>query len=766
MSSSSSAAQPGAPGTREFHLPDQHSPDQHSPDQTSPGPHGDSLHTTDLRGEVSAAWQPADLEAEVRRIIDPAAAKQSLHWGRNYLYRAELSHAGETISVAVKQFRGDRLRERWRRRWRSTKARLSWEMAQAFRAAGVDTPEPLLLIESQAPGGPAFYICRHLEGVTEARYLLRAAAAGRAAEEFPEIDLASFLETLGATARKLHDAGILHRDLSVGNVLIEPRSDAAPRLWLVDLNRARQGSKPGQFARLRDLCRLALFRREDRARLLHGYFGAPPSPVALRKYGALHHLFQLRHRVKAPLAPLRKGLAGKLARRRPHAHIPAAPTGASTRDKVVWDYLSDQPHQHATRAEKAAIRLSDLRGHLEEARTIAAVLPRVWKRHRELTAALHRQPVTWSGMGLCLRPQPKDPEGLLAAVEQLGVRKLLLRLHPWQEEHDDEEELARELVSRGYELAFALPQNRDLVRDPKRWRASITQLGERFAPLGRHFQIGQAINRSKWGIWRAQEYVDLYLAAAEQLRQHPGVELLGPAVIDFEHHTAASVLNLRRSGLHFDIVSALLYVDRRGAPENRQAGFDTVGKATLLKAIAETSRNAGPRCWITEFNWPLWEGPHSPAGKKVSVDEETAADYTVRYFLLTLACGLIERAYFWQLAARGYGLLAPSEEGILEAGRKRPAFAAIATLHRELEGATCEGPIAAPEGARLLRFTRPDGGETLVGWTTGDRSHPPVTVTLPSTPRTLLDRDGKQLAAAGAHVQLRSSPTYFRWKTV
>lgn len=716
-----------------------------------------------LHGLAVGSWKPEELEAEVRRIVDPAAARRSLHWGRNYLYQAELTRGSETISVAVKQFRGEGLKQRWRRRWRGTKARLSWDLARAFLDARVHTPEPLLLIESEAPDGPAFYVCRHIEGTTEARYLLRAAAAGRAGEEFPEIDLVVFLQKLGAAARQLHDARILHHDLSVGNVLIEPREDDDPRLWLVDLNRARRGRKPGRFARMRDLCRLALFRPEDRARLLHGYFGATPSPSSLALYSSLHHLFQLRGRVKAPLAPLRRRLSGKLGPRRPHAHIPDAPTGASTRDKVVWDYLSDQPHQHATRAEKAAIRFTDLGGHLEQARTIAATLPRVWKRHRQLTADLHRQPIVWDGMGLCLRPQPQDPQGLLEAVEQLGIRKLLLRLHPWQEEHDAEEELARELVARGYELAFALPQNRDLVRDPERWRAAIAQIGERFAPLGSHFQIGQAINRSKWGIWRAQEYVDLYLAAAELLRQHQGVKLLGPSVIDFEHHTTAALLNLRRPGLRFDVVSALLYVDRRGAPESRQAGFDTVGKATLLKAIAETSRNAGPRCWITEFNWPLWEGPHSPAGKKVSVDEETAADYTVRYFLLTLACGLIERVYFWQLAARGYGLLAPSEEGTLNDARRRPAFAAIATLHRHLEDTTCEGRLPAPQGARLLRFTRNDGGETVVGWTTGSRADPAVTAELPGTPHTVVDRDGNALPSTSPQVQLRSSPTYFHF---
>ena len=231
-----------------------------------------------------------------------------------------------------------------------------------------------------------------------------------------------------------------------------------------------------------------------------------------------------------------------------------------------------------------------------------------------------------------MRPWPEAPDRLLEAIEELGVGKILLRLHPWDRDHDAEEELARELVARGYELMFALPQNRDLVRDPVRWRDQIEELAERFIPYGRHFQIGQAINRSKWGIWRYGEYFELAAVAAEILRRDSSVEILGPSVIDFEYHITAALLNCRHTDLRFDILSSLLYVDRRGAPEAGQFGFDTVGKVLLAQAIAETSRNCGPRSWVTEVNWPLWEGPHSPAGRTVSVSPEAQANYLARYF--------------------------------------------------------------------------------------------------------------------------------------
>jgi hypothetical protein len=214
------------------------------------------------------------------------------------------------------------------------------------------------------------------------------------------------------------------------------------------------------------------------------------------------------------------------------------------------------------------------------------------------------------------------------------------------------------------------------------------------------------------------------------------------------------VLNLRRAGFHLDAVSALLYVDRRGAPENRQAGLDTVDKVVLLKAIAETARNSTGRCWITEVNWPLREGPHSPAGRDVSVDEETQADHLVRYYLLTLCTGLVERVFWWQVVARGYGLVDPSDP---ENPRRRPSFLALKTLIRQLDGARLEEVLPAPPPARAYRFRRPDGAEVVVGWSAAGT----VKAVLPRPASAVIGRDGEELSAARPEVELGASPRYF-----
>ncbi|HEX9801256.1 MAG TPA: lipopolysaccharide kinase InaA family protein [Thermoanaerobaculia bacterium] len=717
-----------------------------------------------FRGEAAESFAVADLAAEAARLADPAAATKTIHWGRNYLYLARSETAEGPLEVVVKQFRppaGWRARIGWHLAGEGKAAR-SWRIARALHAAGIPTPEPLLLLESESGRAASVYVSRHLAGRVEARYLLRARNAGREGAEFPSIDFAAFLAAAARLARRLHDAGFWHRDFSIGNLLVLPGPTPAEiaEIALVDLNRCRAGRPVTLGERMRDLSRLAFERREDRRFLLALYFGGERAAPARAwvVYELSRRSFHGRHRVKNRWRAAWASLESWLVPRGAHPHIPLPPAGAGPRDRIVWDALSDQPHSHAGRIGRFGARIADLPDHLRSVAALAGAVPRIRRRYRELAAARNAAPFLWPGAGVALRPWPADPEALLDAVFSLGVRQALLRLHPWQGEHAAEEALARELAGAGLELTFALPQSRELVRDPPRWRAAIEELAERFAPYGARFQIGQAINRSKWGVWSYGEYLELAAAAAAILRRRPGVEIAGPAVIDFEAHATAMVLNRRHPTLRFDALASLLYVDRRGAPESRQLGFDTVDKVTMLGAIAETSRLvAGRRQWITEVNWPLAEGPHSPAGRRVAVDEETQADYLARFYLLALASGYVERIFWWQLVARGYGLIDPGAAGEL---RRRPAYAALATLVREVPAdSQCHGPLSAPGGARLYRFARPDGGEVVAGWSIGA----PLRAPLPAPVVGAVGRDGAPLALAGAaEVELASGVRYFR----
>jgi len=716
----------------------------------------------EYRGEIASSLRPVELDASVATLVSPTATSDTLHWGRNYLYGSHIDTAAGQVEVVVKLFRNQGRKRRVERRWKGSKAWRSWRASLALQRAGIATPEPLMWIESRSAEGPSFFVSRRLAGFLEARYYFRALEVGSEEEEYPQVEARLVVDQIGRSIRRLHDAGIWHRDLSIGNVLLVAAEEGAPlEVVLIDLNRARIKRRLTTLQRTRDLCRLRIFSPDLQERFLLSYWGVEAKGLWRQRslYQLLFKGFLFKVWLKKVARQPFRSLRDKVMPRHPYAHIPEAPEEASRRDRAVWDELSDQPHQHASRLERLAVRVGDAPLHGREWTAAVAAAPKIRRRYAELKTQLYSQPVEWPGMGIAIRPWAENPAALMGALKRLGARQVLLRLHPWQEQHTEEEELARELHRQGYEMTFVLAQNRDLVRDLGRWRAAVTELAERFGKFGIHFQVGQAINRSKWGIWNYREYIDLAAAAAEILRQDPRRQILGPGVIDYEPLRTAGVLNVQQDKVFFDILASLLYVDRRGAPENTQLGFDTVDKVTQLKAIAEISPNCGERSWITEVNWPLWEGPHSPAGRKVSVDEETQANYLARYYLLTLGTGLVERVYWWQLVARGYGLSHDSGEGEL---RQRASFAAFATLQRLLQGATFLGPVKSAPPVRLYHFRTASGEELIAGWASDNT---PVEAQLPRPADRATGLDGQELEISGSRVEVGGAPRYFWLET-
>jgi hypothetical protein len=727
--------------------------------------------------------------AELLRVIDPAAAQKTIHWGRNYLYQAQLADRVGALAVVVKVYRESGARRRIGRRWKGNRAQRSFDASTALLAAGVPVPRPVAALETAGAPATSFFLYEPLDAVIEARYFFRARNARSEREHFPAIDGALVLERIAAVLRRMHDAHLWHRDVSAGNVLLAgdwsgrgepgqriaggttvPASSATPsaggagdpvptgEVYLIDLARTRIGKPLTLSERMRDLARLPLHRAEDRAALLESYAGRRPRALERGLFAFHHHAFHLRHRLKNRLRGLQRAARG-LVSRGTHPHIPPAQQGAAVRDRVVWDPLSDQPHLHAGRTAKLRTRLADAGIHGREAALLVRRLPAIAARYRTLRRELHDRPVSFGEAGVGLHGGSAPAERLIAEVEALGVRRVLLRLQPWENELDRDAGLARELVERGKDVLLAVAQNRDLVRDLPRWRAALDEIAARFGGLASHVQIGHAINRSKWGIWNQREYADLVRTAVETFAGRgpggsPAFAIVGPGVIDFELYATCIALEWPENPVRFDAVTSLLYVDRRGAPENRQAGLDAQAKALLLRATIQTSRHGDRESWITEVNWPLHEGPHSPAGRHVSVSEDAQASYLARYHLLLLGSGVVERAYWWQLAARGYGLADVEPSGL----RRRPSWHALAFLHRALGGTRACGPLPSTPPLLIHAFERDDGGCWLVAWSANDR---PVEWRPPASPRRLFDRAGTEIPIpASATIAVAGAPVY------
>jgi hypothetical protein len=152
-------------------------------------------------------------------------------------------------------------------------------------------------------------------------------------------------------------------------------------------------------------------------------------------------------------------------------------------------------------------------------------------------------------------------------------------------------------------------------------------------------------------------------------------------VIDFEFHFSAHALfNLHK--IFFDGLSALLNVDRRGAPENTQMGFSLLDKIALQRSMMMLSPKVGDKFYITEVNWPIsGTAPFAPTSEHECVSEEDYALFMLRYYLLAFASRGVDAVFWHQLIASGYGLV-DARNGL----RKRLAFNVFKTMIKHLQG--------------------------------------------------------------------------------
>lgn len=212
---------------------------------------------------------------------------------------AALVRDGERIPVVVKRMRRDLLQ-----RDGNTRAERAQRIARHLQEHGIDTPEPLGV---EVHPHESVFVTRKLEGSVQIRsFFLRrddpAREAPSVAATFEEV-----LVALARFARRMHDSGVFFRDFTDGNVLVTAE-DGGPRLWIVDLDRARIRKPPlATFTRLRDLARPGLTRPGDRRRLLEAYWAPEPVPAGVP---LVHSTLRARivawNRLKRALRPWRR----------------------------------------------------------------------------------------------------------------------------------------------------------------------------------------------------------------------------------------------------------------------------------------------------------------------------------------------------------------------------------------------------------------------------------------------------------------------------
>jgi len=378
-------------------------------------------------------------------------------------------------------------------------------------------------------------------------------------------------------------------------------------------------------------------------------------------------------------------------------------------NRFPWDAYSDQPHIIKDKTFKKSIYKKAAFDQLCTIVTTLLLSPFVLFSYLFLQQKKHIDPQKFFALSVNL---DKNPQESVALVDALGVESLLIRF-PLCEMDRLPAYVDFVHSFKNKDIMINILQDRMHIKDHSLLKKDIHRIFQAF-PHIKKFQIGNAINRKKWAFYNTKEYISFY-KVVQDIRDeayHDKV-LLGSSVIDFEYHyTIRSLFNF--FPIKYDIFTSLLYVDRRGSPENKQMGFDLKKKIHLLRAIMTLSPKTTNKLYITEANWPLKNtAPYAPTSEKECISPETYALYMVQYYLITLATQEVDRVYWHQLIAPGYGLI-DNRHGII----KYPAFEAFKTMVSLLKEATLE-ESNIDGTVKFLRFKR-EKETIMIYWSDAD----------------------------------------------
>jgi tRNA A-37 threonylcarbamoyl transferase component Bud32 len=141
-------------------------------------------------------------------------------------------------SVYLKHYPLPDLRAVVRQMLRPAKARGEFDRALAVAARAVPTVEPLAVGETTR--GESFLVTRGLDDTQPLNEFLEQTLPALPPAERTAVRFL-LADTLADLLARMHDAGVRHRDLHAGNLLVQWRRACRPRLYLIDLHAVRLG---------------------------------------------------------------------------------------------------------------------------------------------------------------------------------------------------------------------------------------------------------------------------------------------------------------------------------------------------------------------------------------------------------------------------------------------------------------------------------------------------------------------------------------------
>ncbi len=703
---------------------------------------------------MSGNWQKTNFEAKIRwtfasgfsanfsaEDFENAIPETLISAGRERVEKLKIVRGNDKIECVGKTFpRANFFQRIFSEKRVGTKAQRAFRAAQILREHNIGTPEPLALGEKIDARGNILesqLFTKFVPEMTNFRDEMHRLYAHGNAQEISEL-----MQTVATACRAFHDAGIIHRDLGNQNIGLKKTPAGTWEVIFLDLDRVRifPAGTLTDAQRGKDLARIDL---PSELKTFFLFFHGEVLNIQniITAENKERKAFAWHSRLRPWRHPIREWKIRKKAKE--NATGNSVPFG---KELWLWDSRSEQPISAYASRERRKFR--SIKNIFKMLKGVLLYGNALWKNYKAIAAQSFSVPVDFDKtLGMSIEADSATWEMQiywLGELENGNVKlPILLRAyhHKGREHWEFLCEKACELHARGNAVAIAFVQDRAAIRVPESWREMVFLIAEKTHDFVDFYEVGHATNRGKWGVWDFQDYTKKLLVPALELkRAFPQIRLSGPACIDFDLHTLAGILCDVPAGT-FDFLSQHLYVDRRGAPENFQGKFDLVKKCAVHRAFAKSFAFKNEKIIVSEFNWPLqgkgtWSpcsaffcgenGGFSSFSRPPHVDETEFAQFSLRYWLLAIASGNVERVYFWRLTHRAFGLVDDADS---KNPRPCEAFFAFQKMLAALAGTRFERRVFdVPAGTFALEFSRGNGEHFYISWT--KKSFPKISQTL------------------------------------
>ena len=215
--------------------------------------YGVELAVPSFRGRIEADYQNPEF---IRAISDchnvlNKSSTEILHEGRNRIGVIRISGGDrEAEEIVVKEFRTRGI-NKIKSIVLPSKAYKAWRGSNQLKKCSIQTPVPVAFLEKKRGLflEQSFFLSGMVRNIEEIRHL------------FPSLsgdELSLLLKELARFLLYSHQQGVLHRDLSDGNILVNKDEQGKYVFYLIDTNRIRKKKRINALGRVKNLIRLGV----------------------------------------------------------------------------------------------------------------------------------------------------------------------------------------------------------------------------------------------------------------------------------------------------------------------------------------------------------------------------------------------------------------------------------------------------------------------------------------------------------------------------